>query len=288
MRLAARAPRRRLPVAAALITPFLYYFLAAFPAGAVLRARQLHRRPRELRRPDEGDGARRRLAHAVSRPLPRQSGRAGRLPRVADIADRRALRARPAATPGGRFLVVALAAGVVLARRKGDGGGARRSSGPRGRSSSSFPFYDNLLTDALRGLRRARSPRSSSALWTAGRGAGVLRWLLPALALARRRPEPARGGLRLDIPRARVLHRPRLPRLPRAVRHRAGLSRPRRLVAPLAGRSGGSGSGLRVGTSGRTSRRRSSPRPRSRRSRAARPSVPATRPPSAPSSPRRA
>jgi hypothetical protein len=96
-------------------------------------------------------------------------------------------------SPGGRFLIVAFLLSVVLAL----GGKATVAGHVLTRTPwsllRSFSFYDNLLTTRF-AVYVALVVAVVVALWTARRRAGILRWVLPALAVFAVAPNPRAGG----------------------------------------------------------------------------------------------
>ncbi len=96
-------------------------------------------------------------------------------------------------SPGGRFLVAALAAGVIAAL------GVTATVAGHGivtlpwKLVHRLPLFENVLTSRLP-VFVALAAAVAVALWVAARRPGRLRWALPVLAVLATLPYPARGG----------------------------------------------------------------------------------------------
>ena len=125
------------------------------------------------------------------------------------------------ATPAGRFLVAVLVIGFVAALGAGvHVAGHRIGPGPWA-IVGSLPLFNNLIT-ARFALYLALATAAIVALWAAGREPRLwLRVALPILAVIAILPQPEVRPLEGDTGRPGVLHRRRVPRLPRAGGERA-------------------------------------------------------------------
>ena len=180
-------------LAGALISPFLFSFLAAYPQGSFYAPDSFIGDLANLAVPTRVTAAGGAWLHAVSRRFSGNLGEQGAylgLPTLLIVVLYARDRLR---TPGGRFLLVALAAGIVLIL----GGKATVAGTAVVRTPwsllRSFSFYDNLLTTRF-AVYVALAAAVVVALWAAGRRAGVLHWLLPVLAVLAVVPNPHAGG----------------------------------------------------------------------------------------------
>ena len=180
-------------LAGALISPFLFSFLAAYPQGSFYAPDSFIGDLANLAVPTRVTAAGGAWLHAVSRRFSGNLGEQGAylgLPTLLIVVLYARDRLR---TAGGRFLLVALAAGIVLML----GGKATVAGTAVVRTPwsllRSFSFYDNLLTTRF-AVYVALAAAVVVALWAAGRRAGVLHWLLPVLAVLAVVPNPHAGG----------------------------------------------------------------------------------------------
>jgi hypothetical protein len=180
-------------LAGLLVAPFLYYLLSAYPKGAFYAPDMFITDLANLVIPTKvtalGGGWLQDVSHRFPGNLGEQGAYVG-LPALLIVVLYAKDRVR---APGGRFLVVAFLLAVLLTL-----GGKATVAGHVLMKTPwallrSFSFYDNLLT-ARFAVYVALAVAVVVALWTGWRRAGLLRWLLPSLAVLAVVPNPRAGG----------------------------------------------------------------------------------------------